>query len=186
MSPIQFFSELPSDGEESKKRAMLIDGAFPNCACESHTLSSFSHGPVLDKEFIFRYVFSPIHIENDGTVKPAAFGDVENKGLSCDRSPISTAHNDIHERGVAQVENYNRENPLKPQRTYLGAVNAECKSIRQILKEDGSRAFAVYDTALINNCDHVDVFHILLNTSPGSRKLLRKRLRDKFTKTPTR
>lgn len=181
----EFFNSLPAEGEASKQRVKLIDDHFPECQGEEHSVSAHSRGVVTGAEFIFRYIFSPIHIEEDGSVKSAAFSDVEDKGFSCDRSISESPHHDIHERGIAQVEKHNRKNPDSPHRSYLGTIHSLCDSIRSIKYESGPRAFAVYDTAKADNCDHVDVCQTL-SESKAVRKLARKRLRDAFTKVPIR
>lgn len=178
MSCREFFESLPT-GPDSHKRAGLISDRHPDGCCEQESVSTYSTGRVEDTEHIFRLIFSPIHIEEDGRVKAAAFSDVEDKGLSCDRSPTSQPDATIHARGLEQVATHNQNNLAKP-RQYLGVVNALCKDIRALQYDDGDKAFAIYDTAKATNPLHVDVFQTITK-SQSERKLLRKRLRDKFS-----
>lgn len=182
MSCREFFESLPT-GPDSRKRASLISNERPDGCCEKESVSAHSAGKVEDAEHLFRFIFSPIHIEDDGRVNAAAFSDVQDKGLSCDRDATAEPSTAIHERGSAQVNTHNQDNPDKGPRKYLGVVGALCEDIRTLPYDDGSKAFAVYDTAKADNPSHADVFQITTK-SPSQQKLLRKRLRDKFSQIP--
>jgi len=155
-----------------------------DCHCESFSVSTFSPGIVSDAEFIFRRIFSPLHVDEKGTVMASAFSDVDSFGLSCDRNASEIAHQDLHDRAIAQIEEYNRANPDKPRRDYIGAIHAKCEAIRKLYYEEGfARAFGVYDTGLAENICHVDVFQSH-HDSKAKKKLLRKKLRDCFSEKP--
>jgi len=181
-----FFEALP-EGNAVGQRAALIDAAHPNGVCQLESVSEHSIAPVADEEYVFRYIFSPIHLEQDGSVKAAAFSDVSDKGLSCDRAPTAAPTNSMHERGNASAAAYNAkpENQTKEQRSYLGVVNANSAIVRDLGRTaDGAASFAIYDTARADNRDHIDVFQIVGAYTPSQQKRIRKQLRDKFTRFP--
>jgi hypothetical protein len=186
MSCRVFFEALPT-GDDVGQRAVMIDANHPEGVCQAESVSEYSGVPVSDDEHLFRYIFSPIHLEDDGSVKAAAFSDVSNKGLSCDRGATAIPSDVIHGRGVAQARAFNvhEDNRDKEARAYLGVVWACCRETRSLTYDDGTHAFAVYDTAKSDNSDHTDVFQIFGNTRPSQQKRLRKELRDKFTRYPT-
>lgn len=186
MSCLVFFEALPS-GEAVGQRASLIDQAHPQGICQGETVSAHSAGPVRDDEYIFRFVFSPIHLDDDGSIKAAAFSDVSDKGLSCQRGPSSTPPQDVHQRGTTQAAAFNAEpaNSGKDRRAYLGVVWASSSEVRAVSYEDGTGAFAIYDTARADNPEHVDVFQTFNGTRQSEQKRRRKELRDKFTRVPT-
>ncbi len=186
MSCRAFFEALPV-GKDVGRRERLIDDAHPNACCEAESVSQYSVGPVAGHEFLFRLVLTPIH-ERDGKVLPVAFNDVEGKGLSCQRGPEVRAEESVHQLGAKLAQDYNaqhQEDPPHRIRAYVGTVVARCDGVRAILTEAGRRAFAVYDTALHGNADHVDIFHFGL-LPPSKKKKLRKRLRDTFSSDPIR
>ena len=166
-------------GDDVSRRAELIDAAHPGACCESESVSSHSPGVVADGEFAIRYIFSPIHLEPDGTVHAAAFSDVKDKGLSCERSASQEADETLHARGEAQATAYNAQYPEKAQRTYVGTVQVLTSEVRALLYGSAARAFGVYDTALPTNAEHIDVFQALQASRPEQSRL-RKQLRDKF------
>lgn len=175
------FAGLPT-GNGVADRAILIDKAQPEAACEAESVSEFSPGPVANEEYLYRYVFSPVHLY-EGQVLPALFNDAKDKGLSCERGQSATPHPDLHGRGLAQVEAFNgRKQPSQPERSYVGAVTAQVDGVRKIVVE-GARGFAVYDTALPDNPAHVDVFEIADRTR-AQKKLARLALAQAFTDVP--
>ena len=59
---------------------------FPHCTCEQQPVSSYSPGIVQDEEYLIRLIFSPTHFnEQTRQVKPFAFFDCKDKGLSVNR-----------------------------------------------------------------------------------------------------
>lgn len=176
------FSSLPTT-ENVAERAALIDNAKPDGYCETESVSDFSPGPVRGEEYLHRYVFSPIHL-HEGLVLPAFFNDAKDKGLSCERGAADFPVPDIHNRGKAQAQSFNgRRQPSQPERAYVGTVTAPVDGIRKVVIE-GKRVFAIYDTALSDNPDHVDVFEIADRTK-AQKKLARLALAELFTNTPT-
>lgn len=69
-------------------------------------------------------------------------------------------------------------------RTYVGLVRANVGEVRNVLDDNGGRVFSVYDTALDNNADHVDVFQYVRDIPSSAQKRLRKKLRDCFISSP--
>lgn len=183
MACIDLFKSLPTDRGEVGKRAAIIDKSHPDGFCECEIVSEFSSSVVADDEFVHRAVYSPIHLDDDGNINPAFFSDIKDKGLSCERSSTVEIPYDTHQRGIEKAAGWNRDNPENPkQRTYLGAVTANCGAIRSIMPL-GSKVYAVYDTALEVNPAHVDVFEVHGRT-PGEKKLARFDLSQVFSQTP--
>lgn len=182
MSCRALFEGLPSGRGEVAKRAKLIDDSYPNAYCEHESVSKFSPGVVAPGEFLHRFVFSPLHI-NDGEVLPTLFSDVKDKGLSCERADNEAIQPDSHERGRKQAESYNVTKPDdKPERSYMGAVTASCIVLRELVMNE-KRLLAVYDTSLEENVSHSDVFE-LAGRSNAEKKQARKDIADAFGKVP--
>lgn len=185
MSCRAFFESLAAE-EKVSARAGLIDAAHPKAECEGESVSAYSNGVVTDEEFVHRYVFSPLHL-HDGKILPALFSDAKDKGLSCERGDSSTPCNELHARGVAQVERFNANRKAsQPARTYVGAVTAKVSTVRE-LKIAEERAYGIYDTALRENTAHVDIFELasaMKGLSNSEQKLARLRLAEAFTDEP--
>lgn len=184
MSCRLLFESLPSGPGEVNKRAEIIDKAYPDGYCECESVSKHSSSVVYDDEFVHRLVFSPIHI-TDGKINAAVFTDISNKGFSCDRSGTPETTPESHERGEARVQNWNQQHPDDPkQRSYLGTITARCGDIRSILSE-GSKVYAIYDTALAENESHADIFEIHGRTR-SQKKMARLLISELFTKSPVK
>lgn len=182
MSCRALFEGLPSGRGEVAKRAKLIDDSYPDAYCECETVSKFSPGVVMSGEFLHRFVFSPLHI-NDGEVLPTLFSDAKDKGLSCEWSENELIAPDSHGRGRKQAASYNLTKPdEKPERTYMGAVTASCLRLRELAMND-KRLLAVYDTSLEENVTHADVFEIA-GRSNAEKKQARKDIADAFSRMP--
>ena len=75
---IEFFQAL----DPQNKCGKLSEEYKLSLELENVSLSAYSPGAVSPSEDIGRMVFSPLHIDEDGTIKAAAFEDVRDKGLS--------------------------------------------------------------------------------------------------------
>jgi hypothetical protein len=182
MSCRVLFEGLPKTSPDLDKRAELIEAQYPGAACELESVSPHSPGIVDSREYLHRYIFSPIHMNGD-RIKSSVFSDCQDKGLSCERSGTIDVPPDTHRRGRQQVDAWNGKNPKSSEpRSYVGVVSANCGDIRSII-DDGGRVAAVYDTALVDNVSHADVFHrIYKQKSLG--KQARRDIALKFTEIP--
>lgn len=191
MSCRDFFAGLPSGGEESKKRADLIDCAFPEGVCQTESVSDCSPGIVRGEEFLHRFVFSPVHIDTDGSLKTAFFSDCNTFGMSCQRSKSIVPEAKTHALGSAQIEKFNASRaPERPERSYLGVVSANCEAVRMLRSADATVVpyekpmMAIYDTALTENPEHVDIFQLQQGLEKFKIKQARRDLALVFTRTP--
>jgi hypothetical protein len=120
---------------------------------------------------------------HEGEVLPALFSDAKDKGLSCERAASLDVEPNSHERGQQQAKRYNQTKPEgKPDRAYVGAVTANCGSLRALMMNE-KRLLAIYDTALESNVTHCDVFEIA-GRSNSEKKQARKDIADAFSKVP--
>ena len=154
-------------------------------ALETISLSKHSPGVVKPSESIARMIFSPLHIEEDGTIKASAFSDVKDKGLSVHRLKYIDSSK-LGCLGETIASNANSQSG-RTQRDYLGYVKAKTEEIHQ-LTGDKKRLFCVYDTANETEMSHADVCAVFLDkqTNPplpkkAANKSRRKRLQKLFS-----
>ncbi|UDU81222.1 hypothetical protein [Pseudomonas sp. HN2-3] len=192
MSCRNFFDGLPEDGPESKKRSEMIDEAYPGGFCQVESVSGHSPGVVAGNEFLHRFVFSPIHIDEKGELTAAFFADCATFGLSCQRSDVDVPDAETNEIGAAMIESFNANRaPEKPERSYLGVVTAKCDDVRMLRTiETGVTPYdqavmAVYDTSLADNTRHADVFQFVpAGVERSKLKQIRRDLALVFTRSP--
>jgi len=153
---------------------------FPHCACEQHSVSSYSPGEVQDDEYLVRLIFSPTHFnEQTGKLKPFAFFDCKDKGLSVNRMQYTSVE-ELKQTAVF----------ISHGRQIVGVVVAKCADIRAIVDEENERAFCVYDTATKNNQSHADICQTVadacLETGKGKKQgsKLRRKLMKVFSEYP--
>lgn len=166
--------ELFAGVAKDPKKAEKIDARSPDCACEAHSVSPYSPGPVMDDETLWRLILSPVHYDvATGKVTEAAFDDASNKGMSVQRLVVTGSEGDIRQRGHARAF-------AKPGRTFECAIGATAAGIRALrAPEDGGR-FCIYDTADATDPGHADV----CQTRHGSRHVraqLRRELQKQFS-----
>lgn len=124
---------------------------------EDETASPHSPGPVANDEILIRHWVNPVHIDPDtGKLKPTAFGDLSNKGLSVNRLSFIELR-EIQEAAQRRVASYNEANPEKPQRSLVSYNSYMAGQVRAILDQGRYRALAVYDTANAQDYSHADV-----------------------------
>lgn len=151
---------------------------------ENQSVSVHSPSIVTTDEDIARQIFSPRMIENDGiTIKPTAFEDVSNKGLSANRLSY-TSEDEIHSEGEIKAIKFALR--TQKERGYEGFVTAQAGKIRQII-EDDLQIFAIYDTSLESDISHCDA--CLLNhkgdgetSARNAKRKRRKKLQRLFGK----
>ncbi|NKJ45891.1 hypothetical protein CIC12_03865 [Burkholderia sp. SG-MS1] len=123
---------------------------------EALSASQHSPGPVAAGEVVCRQVTHPTFFDSEtGKLKPTAFDDVSNKGLSVDRLSVAT-EKEIVERGEARNAEWNAKFSDKPSRTLHSLGHIHVNELRALFVGN-ERAFGIYDTALETNRSHADV-----------------------------
>lgn len=77
--------------ESSKCKAYRSEAE--DCICEKESVSKYSPCAVQDNEDLIRQIYSPIHVDEDGRLKPLAFEDASNRGMSVNKKIISQKRN---------------------------------------------------------------------------------------------
>jgi hypothetical protein len=171
---IETFTELAADSQLAKKKSDIISERHPACVCEAGSVQpSWSPGRVENGEMLLRAIYSPHHIETDtGLLNPMAFDDVVDKGLSVERMSYSSS-----DAMAAQVkEKLALPRAQEKGHKFVGVVALECAVVRDIQDlANGSRLFAVYDTATSSNAAHADICQVRQG-SKTARALARNRL----------
>lgn len=132
---------------------------------EALPAAEMSPGPVQDSERLYRQLLDPVHWNaGAGELKPDAFCDVERIGLSVNRIEHSSL-DALEAAAETRVSNWNRDNPNKPARKFIGFAVFECGDVRaQLCTPEGAssstRLFAVFDTARQNDESHADVCRV--------------------------
>lgn len=147
---------------------------------ERISVSSFSPRVVENCELLARQVFSPIHIDMDtNEVKPGAFDDVFNKGMSTNRLCIESEEV-IHSYGETKA----RKDRQQKDREYHGFITANAGEIRDCVIDSliCEQIFAIYDTSLADMIDHADVCAIAAPKFNGAQKIeIRQVLKKTFS-----
>ncbi len=153
---------------------------FPNCECESRSVSDHSPGLVQDDEVLVRVLYSPHYINKEtGEVTPAAFTDARKRGLSVRRKAhISEKdHRAKIEEKVAADQAAGRNND-----GFWQVIYTKCADLRNLKLDDGGdRSFCVYDTATEDDRSHTDVCQAFeLPSHTEGRRSLEKKLRSQL------
>lgn len=128
---------------------------------EVESASAFSPGVVENSEILYQQIVDPTHFDPvRQTLKPTAFQDSANKGLSVNRLKHSTFAS-LVQRGMSRAEEYNGRNPEKGIRSLWGFACFDAQEIRQIYtKSDNDvdfRGLFIFDTALADDISHADI-----------------------------
>lgn len=170
MSCPDLFASVAKDPRKAEK----IDAQSPDCACEAHSVSPHSPGPVRNDETVWRLILSPLHYDIAmRKVTESAFDDASGKGLSVQRLAVTGSEDDIRQRGHARAA-------LKPDRAFecaIGAVAGAVRALRGV--EDGGR-FCIYDTAEPGDPGHADVCQTR-HGNKHTRRILRRELQKQFS-----
>lgn len=142
--------KLNLDTKNKEDRVSLIYEAAPNCGCESQKTSKFSPHPIANKEWIARFVFSPMHINKKGEIKPNIISHIFNRGCSVQRETI--ASNDELSRFVSDF----LASDSKNERSWNRVLIATCSDLRNITI-DNQKALCLYDTAEEHNPAHGEI-----------------------------
>ncbi len=177
---VEFFQGL----DPQKKCEKLSENHEIAIALETISLSKYSPGVVAPSESIARMIFSPLHVEENGTIKPSAFSDVKDKGLSVHRLEYIECK-ELECLGKAMASNANVAG--RSERDYIGYVKAHTAEIHQ-LTGDEKRLFCVYDTAKETEISHADVCAVFLDeqqdpklSKKAANKSRRKHLQKLFS-----
>jgi len=133
-----------------KDRVKAISAIHPDCGCEGTKTSHFSPGIVENKETLTRFVFSPVHTDRKGNIKPSVFSHVSTFGCSVQREDIA---ND--EELISFITKYRDKNA---NHNCLGVLTASCSSLRNIkINNAQNRIVCVYDTSEEDNPAHAEI-----------------------------
>ncbi|WP_204103248.1 MULTISPECIES: hypothetical protein [Spirulina sp. CCY15215] len=168
-----------SDILKAQQKCKFVQNYDPQCTCETISVSNDSPKIVEDEERLIRQIYSPIHIDEEtGNIKPLAFNDVKDKGMSVNRKTYCSK-----EELLRKIQSkLNLDKKRGKDRTFFGAIQAICHDIRSIKTDDDRRAFCVYDTANKNNVSHADICQAFSGRVQESK--VRAKLRKIFSKTP--
>jgi len=109
-------------------------------------MSEHSPGVVENSEFLARFVFSPMHFNRNGKLKPSVFSHVQTRGCSIQRESI--ANNDHAFAMVQEVLNSNSDT------AWQGVLFGQCGDVRSIMVNGNRRSICIYDTADQENPAH--------------------------------
>lgn len=157
-----------SNAADPKSIAKKLQAQF-DASLEWQQLTASRHSPgvVQDDEVLYRQVLHPVHIDPEtNSLKPTAFDDAANKGLSVDRASYRDLKAVIEE-GVERIERQKAENDKYAERRLCGIGELKAGDIRAITDDSGRPGFGVYDTALIDNRAHADVFQLAAGPKAG-------------------
>lgn len=162
-----------------------VSQAFRNCECENCSASVHSHGTVRAREILIRILFSPAHF-NGVTRQVAlhAFADAYKRGLSVNRRNHTTRAALLRQASKSISRSHNPGTGI-PKTGYAFAV-ATYEDIQNLMLDDESRMFCVYDTAGKSNRAHADVVYSRFRTRKLPRSMrykLNKALSDLFSFT---
>ena len=113
-------------------------------------MSPYSPSTVDDSEIVSRFVFSPIHLNKKGELKPSLFTHVETSGCSVQRESLASPKEILD--FVSQFLSGDSE------RKWHGVAQAKSGDIRKIIiTNTNKRDLCIYDTAEINNPAHAEI-----------------------------
>ncbi len=174
------FQALRALDDKAKLNSVpTIARAHPDCECEAESVSEFSAGPVTDDEIVCRLVFSTHHFDEErNQPSPMLFEDTFTRGASAFRSP-ALSFDRIHELG-RERERHNRAK--NKNHTYKGFVTADAGSVRAFREpvDSETRRMCVYDTALADQLQHIDVYSAAAIGDKGEDRKLRQALRNQL------
>ncbi len=158
---------------DDTNRVKAINDLAPDCACESRSMSKYSPCIVSNHEVLARFVFSPIHCKKDGTIKPAAFSHVYEKGCSIQRDTIAQPA-EILAFAKKCLEG-------RTDLVWVGVICAHCETVRSIsIERSERRAVCVFDTAEPSNPAHAELCQTHYVIDEADRIELRRKLFSAF------
>lgn len=159
----------------NKTKCKLLQQEVSKYLWQSEVASKFSPAPVQNDEELIRQIISPIHLEaNSSTIKPTAFDDVFNKGMSVNRQQYVESAGRIVETAQLKIQSYNDTNIDKPQRGLYALASFISSEIREVKDYEDNFALGVYDTALESDISHADICHITQDNKQNQRSIRSK------------
>ena len=166
-------------------KCKLLQKERDKYAWQQETASRFSPLPVQDEESLIRQIISPIHLDNDSkTLKPTAFDDVFNKGLSVNRFNFITNEAQVIGAASLKTKAFNAINPAKPQRELHALTRFFAVNIRSLTDYENKFGLGIYDTALELDSSHADICHVSIDSKQNQRSI-RSKLLDLANKNLT-
>lgn len=142
---------------------VAINAAAPGCACEKYRMSEHSPHPVANSEILARFIFSPMHIDKKGKLKPSVFSHVHSKGCSIQRDSVAKT-----DEMVAFVKQFLGS---RHDFVWIGVLSGQCHNIRSIkVGETDNRSVCAYDTANPENTAHGELCqtqYVIEEADPG-------------------
>jgi len=161
VNPCQEFFKICAGDEVAR----LLQARSDAAAWEELTASEHSPGPVQNSELVIRLVYHPIHVDAEtGDLKPSVIAEASSWGCSVQREvhcPVERAWKLGEDLARARSE----ANPGSPRKVHAIAV-LEVAKLRSLITE-GKRALGVYDTALLENSAHADIYVIVAGKKEG-------------------
>ncbi len=168
------FAALDLSDESLTHRAVRLDEAQPACRCEAVSVSKHSPGIVVDSEILIRILVAPQHMGGKGRPRAAALSDSERLGLSVLRQDHAKDNEirSVAERLIARARtNHNHKAGV------FGVLLIECIIVRQLTRiEQEDCCYCVYDTALVDNPGHAEIFQQVAGIEEAVRDDRRQRL----------
>lgn len=139
--------ELEAKYSQTECKCARYREKFPDCMCERESVSIHSPGPVADDEILVRSIFAEEQLDQEGRVKPVHFRqEPSTRGLSVDR---------VNRTQVESLKSSKRKDARYE--GYLKFAAARSGDIRNLVNDDGTRLFCIYDTATAENHVHADI-----------------------------
>ena len=171
-NPCKSFFKQHKDNQSIVKELQNIGDRYD---WEQLSASDHSPGVVTSDEALCRLTFNPVHIDIDTkSLKPTAFDDASNKGLSVDRQTYRTIEESLAV-GRLRAEAHNQSRQGSSSRYLWGYISIVSNLIRTI-EYEGEKALGIYDTAMLDNPAHADIC-ILIGGKQAFRSI-RSRLVD--------
>jgi hypothetical protein len=173
---VQALQSLPSQDEK--------------VAWEAKTVSSYSPGPVTDDEVLVRCCDQPLHLDVAGVLKPAAFSDVEDIGLSVNRAALVSSDAVLWAAADRRIENAQARRALDGKalqpRKAMALVKWTAATVRQGCSSDGARLCGAYDTGKADDLSHADIVALRADkqAARAARELLFQQAKDRLVQRP--
>ena len=153
--------ELEAKYSQTECKCARYRESFPDCVCERESVSIHSPGRVEDNEVLVRSIFTERLLDREGRVKPTHFRpEPSTRGFSVDR---------VNRTRVGFLKSSKRKDARF--KGYLKFAAARSGDIRDLMNEDGTRLFCIYDTATAGNHAHADICqNVILQVGAENRK----------------
>lgn len=145
---------------------------------QTEKASEHSPAPVADEEELIRYWLNPVHYDqSSGSLKPTAFQDMSDKGLSINRAKYTSLEN-VRTLACQRVAARNQQST--EQRELIGYSVFSANEARSIVAQNssppGRPLVGVYDTANADDASHGDVCQLVNSKQVG--RSARTQMRD--------